>query len=104
MLTTSAMRQGSGEGVEPQPAECGATQLIPALSRHPLGDFPWGHEVTLAFFQQQARVGPQSEIHGLGQSVLFSQLLLTADGITTQRQDVAPVRVVANVPAPDAAV
>src|SRR5690348_1743154 len=104
ILTTSAMRQGGRERVQPQPAEGGAAQPVVGIAGHPLGDFPWGHEVTLAFLQRESGVGARTEIHGLGQSVRLSQLLLTAERVAPLRQRVAPVGVGAGVPAPDAPV
>src|SRR5689334_23059398 len=104
ILTTSAMRQGGREGVQPQPAEGGAAEPIVGITSHPLGDFPWGHEVTLAFLQLEPGVGAQTEIHGLGQSVRLSQLLLAADRVAPLRQRVPPVAVGSDVPSPDAPV
>src|SRR5438270_14091578 len=93
MLTTSAMRQGGGERVEPEPAQGGAAEPIIGIARYPLGDFPRGRQVTLAFLQLQSAIGTHTEIHGLGQSVLPSQLLLPAERVVALGEQVSPVGV-----------
>src|SRR6185436_3053302 len=98
MLTTSPMRQGGGQSVQPQPSESGASQPVLGIERYPVGDFPWRHQVTLAGLQLEPAVGPQSEIHGLGQTVLSSQLLVTPERISTLADQIAPIRVGSRVP------
>src|SRR5829696_6638385 len=81
MLTTSVMRQGGGQRIEPQPAQRGASQSSFRTVVHPSCDFPWRDQVTLARLYLETSVGPQSEIHRLGGSVCLGERFPAFDRI-----------------------
>src|SRR5687767_6109917 len=104
MLTTSAMRQGSGESVEPQPAERSAPKSAVLADGHPSCDFPLRHRVTLVCAKLEATIAPHCQIHRLGRSVGVGERLLPLPRVRPGHDELAPGRVGTRVPAPDRAV
>src|SRR4051812_21789710 len=101
MLTTSAMRQGSGERIEPQPAERGAPESAVVAHGHPPCDFPWRYHVTLAGEQCETSIAPQREIHQFGRSVGLGGGLLALERIGAGHNHIPPGGIRPRVPTPN---
>src|SRR5689334_2744857 len=104
VLTTSVMRQGSGEGIEAEPAFSGATKAPVGVDRRPARREPGSDEGLVCRRGLEATIGAQAQIHRFGGPVCGGELLRAVDRIRTGDGEALPRAVGPGVPSSSLAV
>src|SRR5260221_6816283 len=103
MLTTSVMRQGGSEGVQPQPSrgstpDCLICQCDPSFAN------PWRDDGFVSRLRLQSVRGPESEIHGFCHSVFRRECLTSLSRVASFAERITPGSVMSQVPPPCSAI
>src|SRR4051812_13560084 len=101
MLTTSVVRQGGSQGVQPQPAFHRASDTTIRANHHPSRCLPPCQEWQVRRAHPQACVGPQTQVKPPCFVILFSEIFVPRNGVVGPERDLCPLRIAAQVPAPN---
>src|SRR5260221_6000849 len=103
MLTTSVMRQGGSEGVQPQPSR-GSTAYCLICQCDPSFAIPWRDDGFVSRLRLQSVRGPESEIHGFCHSVFRRECLTSLSRVASFAERITPGSVMSQVPPPCSAI
>src|SRR5260221_2792787 len=103
MLTTSVMRQGGSEGVQPQPSRGSTPDCLIGQCDQSFAN-PWRDDGFVSRLRLQSVRGPESEIHGFCHSVFRRECLTSLSRVASFAERITPGSVMSQVPPPCSAI